>query len=170
MYRPSDFTCTGEVKQINEPLMPQAQPKCLPAQGEAIEHELMTTKSPSELHFKALASQYPSMSFSKPIVVPLWAVFPVIFTLMCLKGLQYPRLVDHLGWMCSSTSFNFTLSPVWPVTNLRSTSHCVKHKCSTMPISIGTPYGLEEHEEHLEKTVHENQMHCSYSSDWQNSS
>ncbi len=142
--------------------MPQAQPKCLQAQGAAIEHELMTTKSPSELHRKALASQYPSMSFSKPIVVALWAVFPVIFTL-CLSGLQHPQLVDHLGWMCSSTFA--TPLPVWPVANLRSTSLTV-----SSTISIHTPYGLEEHEEHLEKTVHENQRLCSYSSNLQNSS
>lgn len=137
--------------------MPQTQPKCLKAQREAIEHEHMSSW-PRKVHRISLAKPYPVSThpclFSKPIVVGLRAIFPVIFTLMCLSGLQ--------AWTCStianlsadrkkrsSDSFSLTstlhcqsdLSQGFRETTDLPLSPC-QAQVQNPPVPEPTPYGL----------------------------
>lgn len=148
--------------------MPQTQPKCLKAQREAIEHEHMSSW-PRKVHRISLATPYPVSThpcfFSKPIVVGLRAIFPVIFTLMCLSGLQAwsCSTIAHLlaDRKCSSNSFSLTstlhcqsdLSQGFRETTDLPLSPCqaqVRH----LPVPEPTPYGLATKKESSAHGLH----------------
>lgn len=126
----------------------------------------MTTKSPSDLHREALASQYPSMSFWRSTVS---RVSCDIYTDVPQRS---PASTTRLDVLISFIQFDAIASLTGCIPQIYlslSLSPC-QAQVQNRLISRRTPRGLQEHEEHLEKTVHENQTLCSYSSCLQNSS